>query len=431
MAFVDLPYDRGRCQAHAPESWSMRFLHSPEFPDAGTPEDRVRLALRHPVDGEGLKGFLTAGQRLTLIVPDKTRRCGLESILPILLEEILATGIHERDITILFANGTHPRMSTDEEEALLGPGIRSRVTVLQHDSRDSSSLIAMGTTRRGTPVVLNRHAIEADRLLLVGGVVYHYFAGFGGGPKLVLPGVAAYESAVANHRLTLTEKGTFHPRCRDGVLEGNPVAEDLREAMRFVPPSHHLCVVNDPIGNIVACWFGSVDAVHHHACRETEARYRVELPEAADCTIVSAGGYPRDINFIQAHKTLQHASYGTKEGGSIIAAAACRDGMGNATFLSWFTEGEFDTLRTRVLSGYSMNAHTAIAMMEKAERFSIYLLSDLPEQAVRRMGMIPVSSLQEAIDLVAVRSHTALRCQVIEQGNILMPQCVEPHRETV
>jgi nickel-dependent lactate racemase len=380
--------------------------------------DRI---LDRPVGAPRLENVARAGDRVTVVVSDKTRLCRTHEFLPPVLARLERAGVRREDITLLFATGTHPPQTEDERQNILGASLYADYRVEEHDCRDESRLVDVGRTLAGTPVRVNRRLAEADLCVATGAIVHHYFAGFGGGAKLFIPGCAAYDTAVANHRLTLRDDGSFHPACTDGVLDGNPVVEDIRDAMRFLPRRYYVGVVLDPQGGLHDAVCGDIIEAHRAGARMVDDLYRVGVSHAVDCCIASAGGHPKDINFIQSHKTLHHASYAVREGGCIIALAACPEGIGNPSFLDWFTGGDEASLRRRVLAGYTMNAHTAVALQEKTSRFGVILVSGLDGAIVRRMGMIPAATLQEAVDIAAGRLRGTPEVLILENGALMVP----------
>jgi lactate racemase len=361
------------------------------------------------------------GEKIVVIVPDKTRRAATDVVLPLLLDELAQAGVRGEQVCILFATGTHAAQSDEERAALLGHHIMKRYRVVEHDSRDNESCVYVGTTEYGTPVLLNRLVVEADTVLIAGTVVHHYFAGFGGGPKMFLPGVAAYESAVANHRRTITEEGTFHPGCRDGNLAGNPVAEDIAAAARFFPPCWYCTTVLDEHGEIAAAVCGDLMQAHASACAIVHDLYSVGIARRFPICIASAGGYPKDVNLIQAHKALHHAAYTIEDGGTLICLAECIEGIGNSDFMTWFDYVCEDDFRAALLHRYSMNAHTALALKEKTSRLRVILVTALSENIVRTMGMEYAHSLSDALDLLAPLHDIECDVCVLQNASLTVP----------
>ncbi len=423
MPPITLLLDHGTVSAQLPDHWEVQTLQPAPIGPLQDERGIVVHALDHPVQSESLVDFAATGRRLAIIVPDKTRRSGTPVVLPLLLARLDAAGVDTAHIDIIFANGTHPSMTDAERRAIVGDAVADRHRLHEHDCHAREDMVHVGTTAQGTDVLLNRRVVEADRVIATGAVVHHYFAGFGGGPKLLMPGVAAYETAITNHRRTLDADGHFHPACRPGRLAGNPVSEDIFDAIRFFPPSRLLATVTTADGRIAHAWSGNLVAAHHEATLAVDRLFGVTAPFAADVTIVSCGGHPKDINFIQAHKALEHAAMATRPGGTIVLLAACPDGIGNDHFLAWFCHESDEAMRAAVLREYRMNAHTAVAMRAKARRFTLLHVGGIPDEACSLMGMRRVASLQDAVDVAAMR-QPAPRCLLMPLGGITVPLAV-------
>lgn len=370
---------------------------------------------------ESLRAFLRGKKNVTLIVPDKTRKAALPLVLPGIIR-ILEEGGYERgELKLLFALGTHHPLTPNEQSDLLSKEIYDRLHPQNHDPHALDGL-RLGETKRGTPVVLNRHAALADGIIAIGPVMHHYFAGFGGGPKLIVPGVAGHATITANHRLTLMNDGVFNPHCTEGRLDGNPVYEDIVEAVRFCPPAWLLGYILDDDARFHYAQAGDIIEVHK-AIAMKAAAYEVDVPAPADLVIVSAGGYPRDITFIQTHKALHHACAIVREGGVVVCLAACEEGIGSSTFLPWFRFGSSRELSRELIREYTLNGHTALALRRKTEHATIILVSALPRDHVSAMGMVPACSLEEALRLARKFQPSIASVHVLPRGAMTVPRC--------
>jgi nickel-dependent lactate racemase len=428
MKHISLPYGKTTLDASLPDFWNTAWLSPMPFVHTQSESEIIESALASPVGAAPLEDFLNGGSRFAVIVPDKTRMSRTDFYLPILLSRMEQAGISRDAITIVFANGTHAGMTKEEMATVTGRGILEKYRVVEHDSHASADMVYIGTTQYGTRVELNKAVAAADRVVATGAIVHHYFAGFGGGPKLLVPGVASYGTAIANHRRTLDDDGFFRTECRDGRLDGNPVAMDIRDTVRFFPPVYLFATILAADGSLAHAVCGDLIEAHRAGCTVVDSMYRVPVPKLVDCTIVSCGGYPKDINFIQAHKSLQHAHYATRPGGSIIFVSECRDGIGNERFAHWFDIESDDELRAAAKRDYVMNAHTAVSMRSKSRIHSIYCVTGLPDREAGIMGMRKTNSLQEAVDLVALANcNHKLRCLILENGSLTVPNMILPH----
>jgi len=350
--------------------------------------------------------FEAAGVRrnakLLLVVPDHTRRCRLELILPLLtksLKERFAASLQ-----ILIANGSHVLQPEETIRNLVGDAIFKKYSVAQHDALDRDSLIHLGDSSNGTPFRLNRKIKEVDFVITIGGILYHYFAGFGGGAKMLFPGIAGYESIRANHRRTIdATSGQFHPFCYEGNITTNPVYLDLLEVMPFVSNVLSLQLALSPQGKIVFAAVGEVLPTHKLVCKKVEEIYSIPLAEKVDVVVASAGGFPADVNLIQSHKSIHHAYQAVKENGWLIVMAECAEGIGSKTFLPYFDYGSSQNIGQRLLEEYQINGHTALALKTKVEKANIVFVSNLDPQMVEKIGMIPAKNLAEAWELTKKR----------------------------
>jgi len=342
--------------------------------------------LEHPASGPAFPAFLNRGDRVTIIVSDITRYTGAERWLPLLIGRINACGIPDRNIAVLFALGIHRAMSREEQEQVVGREVSERIGLHNHDAHDPAQLVALGTTGRGTPVLINRRAAETDKLIVTGTVAFHYLAGFGGGRKAIIPGIAGYETCVANHLLTLDPAGTGrHPCARTAVLDGNPMHEDMVEACAGLPPAFLVNTILNAEKQVVHIVAGDMQRAFMQGCAWVRENFVRILAEPADLVIVSCGGYPKDINFIQSHKTIEYAMHALKPGGVMIVLAACPEGIGNPDFLSWIGYEDPATMIPALRDNFQINGQTAYATLLKAHQATIVLISELPDDQVRAM----------------------------------------------
>lgn len=359
--------------------------------------------------------------RLSLIVPDKTRNCGAAIVLPILVRKLNDLGIPDAQMRIVLALGSHSAHEGGEIEQIVGSEIFGRMEVVEHDSR-SETLVFLGETKFGTPVHINRDLVEADRIIIVGTAVHHYFAGYGGGPKMINPGCAGYETITRNHARTIDSKsGGIHPNCRAGVVTGNPVQEDILDSLRFISADFLLETVLDAEGRIIEVFSGELLEAHEQACKCVDELYKIAISELADMVVVSCGGYPKDINLIQAHKSLNNAFYAVKPGGVILALAECRDGIGSQTFMDWFKYSDEEDLLAELQRNYTLNGTTALSLRMKTKACKIVFVSGLPEQTVSTLGMYPAASLEQGLRLAEDLLPRSFSCYVMPNGSLTLP----------
>jgi lactate racemase len=371
--------------------------------------------------GSALSRF-RPGEKVVIVTSDVTRPTGSDIYLPRLVSRLNAVGIGDHDIEIVIALGIHRKQTGPEHKKIVGE-LYGRIKVTDHECDDPGELVYLGDTARGIPVELNRRVAEAQRLILTGSVTFHYFAGFGGGRKSMLPGVSSRRSCMASHFALLNEgAGTGrNPKAVTGSLEGNPVHEAMLEACSLRPPDFILNTVLTPDKRILAVFAGDWRSAHLDGCRFYAEQFSRPIPERADLVVVSCGGFPKDINLIQAHKSMEYASRALKPGGVMILLAECRDGYGHATFFNWFRFASCAELETALRAHYEINGQTAWAVKEKAQRFRILLVSDLPDEEVRTMGMIPAQTPQRALEIAQPMLPEDYRAYLIPEGGVVLP----------
>lgn len=344
--------------------------------------------LDDPIDSRRLDEIIDAGQSVLIVVPDATRQTGCGQVVNLVVRRLIANGTAPHDIRIIFATGIHRKVTDAEKEAILTPFIAQRIKTLDHDPRDLMQLVRIGETLGGIPIELNRALTEHDHVIITGGISFHYFAGFTGGRKLICPGLASSRTISETHKLAF-DCQTLSRRegVETGKLDGNAVNAAFMEIVEKVAPIFAInSIVNDS-GDIVDLFCGNWRTSHRAACDAYAGQHTVHIAEKRDLVIVSCGGYPFDINLIQAHKALEAASHACNDGGTIIFLAECADGLGRDDFLKWFDAENSKALAETLCEKYQVNGQTAWSLLTKAERFDIRIVTSLDESAMQRMRL--------------------------------------------
>ena len=307
---VDLPPDR---------TTVIVPTHDPPAPDA---LEAVRTALRQPIFGPQLRDVVHRGQKVAISVCDGTRAQPRRLVIPAILDEI-ADRADLDDIVILIATGTHRGNTEDELRVMLGDDVVDSVRVVNHNARDAASLVWLGRFGADVPVWLNREWVDADVRITTGFVEPHFFAGFSGGPKMVAPGLAALETVLTLH----DAKRIGHQNARWGVIDGNPVHDDVRAIAAGTGTSFTLDVIIDAEHRLVRAYGGELDAAHRAACSDAMKTAMRRVPGRFDVVVTSNSGFPLDQNLYQSVKGMSAAAQVVKPGGTIVCAAECRDGF--------------------------------------------------------------------------------------------------------
>jgi nickel-dependent lactate racemase len=304
--------------------------------------------------------------------------------------------------TFLVATGAH-RGPTEEEyrQILGGLYVEVRPRCVHHDARKDEDMVDLGNTRNGTPMALNKRLFEADRIIITGSVEPHYFAGFTGGRKAFLPGIAAFKTIEANHRQALS------PMARSLALEHNPVHEDMMDALALIKtPVFSLMTVLDKEQRVAAATAGDILTSFYAAVDHARKIFSVPVPERADI-VVSVAKFPMDIDLYQSQKAIDNGATALKDGGTLILVSSCRDGLGDAAYASLLSQAASpqDAL-ARIQRGYKLGYHKAAKMAAVSERATITAVTELSPQQLTRMFIRPASSPQIALDEALAHSRT-------------------------
>lgn len=321
-----------------------------------------------------------------LVLADKTRLCGYPEYLPLLIDCLIQHGMKASSLKIIIGYGTHPRQSDEECHRAYGD-IYNDYSFIHHECIQKNGFIDLGTTSRNTPIRYRHDLLEASSIITMGAISHHYFAGYGGGRKLIFPGCGERESIYTNHSLYVdSSSGTTNEKCQPGILDGNPLAEDLFEIEDALPANLSIHGILDSRGTLCNFTMGHGRQSFIQACSLHSENCEVESPQF-DTVIASCGGFPKDINFIQSHKAIHNASMFVRDGGLLLIYGECTDGVGSQTFLPWFEMGSFDAAFQELSRNYQGNGGTALAMMTKLQRIRIAMVTSLDEPTCQLIGL--------------------------------------------
>lgn len=350
----------------------------------------VEEALAHPIGSQKLSQIVSKGEKVVIITSDITRPLPSYKILPAVLSELYQAQIPPEDITIVFALGSHRKHTEDEMRRLVGDTVYETVTCVDGDPED---FIHMGTTGLGTPVDITRIVAEADRRIGLGNIEYHYFAGYSGGAKAIMPGVSTRAAIQSNHsRMVL-------PEAAAGKLEHNPVRQDIEEALHYCSLDFIINVVLDEHKEIICAVAGHPIAAHREGCRFLDQLYLKQLDQRADIVIVSQGGAPKDLNLYQTQKALDNAKHAVAPGGIIILVGSCKEGLGEEVFETWMTTSESPkAMVERIQVDFQLGGHKAAAIGLVLQICDIYLVSEMDPTFVEKIFLKPYTHTQLALD---------------------------------
>ena len=387
---LEFGYGKGTQTVLCPEENLVGVLTSNEVAHERRHEAAVTYALEHPIGKERLSRYDLAGKKIAVITSDISRPLPSYRVLPPLLKELSLGGAKMEDVTVVLALGSHRNHTEEEKKALVGEEAYRTVRCVDSTPDDC---VHMGVTRAGTPVDISRVVAEADFKICLGNIEFHYFAGYSGGAKAIMPGVSTPAAIQANHRMMVS------PDAHAGKLEGNPIREDIEEAGEICGIDYIVNAVLDEHKNIVYAVAGDAKSAHREGCRYLDKMYRKPLKERCDIVLVSQGGAPKDANLYQTQKALDNAKHAVKKGGVIILIGACQEGMGSRKFESWLTEAPTaHSMVERIHKEFELGGHKAAAIGMVLEDAEIYFVSEMDPDFVRSIFLVPFSSAQEAFD---------------------------------
>ncbi len=383
-------FGTGFQEVDVPDENLIGELHANDVPVGLTGEAEVERALREPIGTPRLRDIVHPGETVAIVTSDVTRPMPTYKVMPALLDELYAGGVKKEDVTLVFALGSHRRQSDEEKRRLAGERAWNEIRCVDSDPLDC---ISYGVTSRGTPVDITRVVAEADRRICLGNIEYHYFAGYSGGAKAIMPGASTRAAIQANHsRMVL-------PEAKAGALDDNPVRLDIEEAGATVGIDFIVNVVLSEHKEILCAVAGDPVKAHRAGCRFLDRLYRKELKEPADIVLVSQGGAPKDLNLYQTQKALDNAKHAVKDGGVIILIGSCKEGLGERTFEEWMTTAPTaHSLIERIEREFQLGGHKAAAIAMVLERAEVDLVSELDDDFVRSIFLTPYRSVQEALD---------------------------------
>lgn len=411
---IQLPYGRKQFTLEVPGTNLLGVFKPNKIENTAHESDEIRRALENPVGTGRLRGLVSNVTKIAIVTSDLTRPCPSARLLPHIFNELRLAGVPDENITIVLALGLHRPMASEEIDTALSPEIHSRYRVLNHDVTDT---VRLGFTQRGTPVEIFRLVVEADMRICLGNLEYHYFAGYTGGAKAIFPGCASKAGITANHTMLVLDEAAT------GRDNDNPLRLDFEEAAAMVGVDFILNVVLDENHQIAGAVAGDVILAHREGCRLVASRGTVKIPRLANIVVASAGGFPKDINFFQAHKVLENCKLFTKQGGVIILVAECGEGYGNQIFEDWMLAASSpEEILNRFQKGFVLGGHKAAAMARLQKQAKIYLISDMPDEVVKSSGMFPFTDPQAALATALNELGPKSEIIVLPQALSLIPE---------
>jgi nickel-dependent lactate racemase len=412
MQEISLGYGKTKLSFAVPQTNLLGIITPKQTPALASPDALLKQALASPIGCPPLKDIVQPGEKIAVIISDITRPCPTALMLPPLLAELNTAGIPDSDITIISALGIHRPHREEEIPKLLGSCF-GRVNFMDAWGEDYRQV---GVSNRGTPFRVFGPVVDADRRICLGNIEYHYFVGYSGGVKAIIPGTADRATIQANHRMMLEEGA------QAGCLEGNPVRQDLEEITRFLAIDFILNVVLDENKQVLKAFAGHHRLAHREGCLFLDQMYSVHLPEKADIVVAATGGFPKDINVYQAQKALDNARLAVKPEGIIIWVAECTEGLGEEVFAEWIEQaaGPKDIIR-RIKAEFQLGGHKAAAIAATANHCQIFMVSALPEELAVKLFVQPFATIEEALAAAFIRKGQQAKVLIMPVAPSTLP----------
>lgn len=428
MKRYELPFGKGVQTVNLPEDHILYDLHGSRASVENDLVGATKIALRQPIDSKPLQELIHKGETVAIVVSDITRPVHTAEFLPVIMDELNEIGIADEDMVIVIATGAHRGHSPAENSMVCGEAIVRRIAIHQHDSKNKAELVRLGVTSFGTAVDIDAYVAEADNVIITGAVSVHPMAGFGGGRKAIVPGVAGYDTIMQNHALALASGvgDGCNPACNSGLLTGNPFHEDMMEATELLKPTFLVNMVFTPDGDLHEVVAGHWRTAWEKGCQDLIQIAGVPIAEQADVVIASAGGFPKDLNLYQATKAHMNAIFAVKPGGIIIFTLDCPDIREPAIFTDWLAKDNLLQFEKDVRADFSMAAFVAFKTRCIIESVTIYLVTRPDNFSfVRQTGQIPATSLEEAWGLAQKelinRHNVNYTVTIMSHGSATLP----------
>lgn len=425
MKTFTLPYGHDTQTFTMADEHVLGTIHMPSMPIINDVKAAIIHAIEHPIGTAPLKDIVKAGDTITFICNDPTRVANSFDFMPVFIDYLNALGVPDENMQIVFALGSHRLMTYDEMVEAVGETVAKRIAMYNSDCNVPSDFEYFGTTSRFTPVLINKRICHSDHVILTGTIVHHYFSGYGGGRKAVLPGCATMETIRHNHSFMLDNNAGL------GKTIGNPVYEDQMEGVKLWADAMHergahvflFNAILDAEHRFLRMFAGNYVDAHQEACRFVDQVYGVPIAQPADVVIASCGGYPKDINVYQMQKTMDNAVLAVKPGGVVIILAECEEGSGSAVLEETCRRlGTARAIADELRSNFRIGANKAFAITRLTEKAHFILVSSLdPQLAKDLLFTDAVSTVPEALALAKTFIPENYTAYIMPTGSLTVP----------
>ena len=408
---IQLPYGKGTLPLNVPDKNLLDVVLPKEIIPPERSESLIKNALYDPLGTDRLSEIASRGDKVAIVVDDYTRPCPTEELLLPVLEELKKAGVYDSDVLVIVATGTHKSPSFEMVKKIVGDKVSRNYTVISNDSVNGE-FISVGKSRRGNEIEILKDYMDADIKILVGDIEYHYFAGYGGTRKSILPGISSENTIQGNHRLL------FEEHARTGVLKENPVHLEMNEAMHLAGCDFALNVVLNSNHRIVGAWAGNPEPVLDAGVKLVDDMYKREVEEKPNIVVAAANGHPHDLDLYQAVKALHGATLVLKEKGVIILVAECKGGHGSQLYVDWLKKYKTSKeTETALKQDFLIGAHKAYYHLKAVENHNVIFVSSIDKSEVESVFRFkhandPNEALKKAFDIAGKDA----RVLVVPQG---------------
>jgi len=420
-----LPYGKSDVCVRIPTRNYLGSLEPKEKAGVSDPHAEILRALQEPLSSKRLCEIAKPESNVAIVIDDDTRPAPSHLMIPPILDELKLAGTRDENITIIVACGTHRPVTHEKIIGLLGEAIVNRIRVINHDCK-APDLVKVGTTNKhGNEIFLNRTFEQADVKILTGDICLHYYAGYGGGRKSILPGIAGEDTVKHNHAMLLD------PHSKTGNLTENPIHEDMMEAAKLVRVDFCLNVVMNSKHQIVKAFAGDAERVFSQGIKLVDEMCKVQVDRRADIVVVSPGGHPADVNLYQAYKAVDNALEIVKRGGIIVLVAELPEGHGHQTFYDWMVKfQELKNVEREIKRNFTMGGAKAYLYLKAMQKATIILVSSMPDYYATSVFKLKTArAVNDALNQAFAISEKNAKVWTMPFGSCTLPEVKIPTEE--
>ena len=407
---ADIPFGKKSIRINIPDKNTLDIISEGSGSLIIDEDKTITGALENPIKSKRLREIASSRKSACIIASDITRPCPSYKFLPLLAGELRKGGIENKYILVVLGLGIHRSHTDSEKRKLVGDYVYNNIETIDSDTSKSKLI---GYTSRGTPAEVFERVLDYDLLIVTGNIEYHYFAGFSGGAKAVMPGICTRNSIQSNHSMMLDNRSAV------GRFLDNPVREDIEEAGKLAGIDFIFNVIINDEKKIIAAVAGQNNDAYLEGIKKYESIYGSEVECAADIVITSQGGYPKDMNLYQSHKALENVKEITAEKGTIILVASCCEGFGDDTFEKWMTGyNDYNYLSKKIEKKFVLGGHKAVAISKILTKNEVLLYSDFSREETEKVGFKKIKDIQKYLN-DRISQNSEIKVTIVPTGRFI------------